>query len=164
MCLKSCHPCPHSTRISIRQAQVDKLYASLKELAGERRERLQEHLRLCQLRRELDDLEQWIQEREVVAASHELGQDYEHVTVSAGRAPAHQPQSCSGRCGGPPGRPAPPSGRASRGRGCKSGLSRHCPWVLNLKNLAEKRSWDCTQVGAKRKFPIVFSNRTQQHR
>lgn len=71
-----------STRLTIRQAQVDKLYAGLKELAGERRERLQEHLRLCQLRRELDDLEQWIQEREVVAASHELGQDYEHVTVS----------------------------------------------------------------------------------
>lgn len=81
-------PRSRSTRISIRQAQVDKLYASLKELAGERRERLQEHLRLCQLRRELDDLEQWIQEREVVAASHELGQDYEHVTVSAGWTPA----------------------------------------------------------------------------
>ncbi|XP_042532451.1 spectrin beta chain, non-erythrocytic 2 isoform X2 [Dipodomys spectabilis] len=75
------HDHPENTRISIRQAQVDKLYASLKELAGERRERLQEHLRLCQLRRELDDLEQWIQEREVVAASHELGQDYEHVTM-----------------------------------------------------------------------------------
>ncbi|XP_059565933.1 spectrin beta chain, non-erythrocytic 2 isoform X6 [Myotis daubentonii] len=77
------HDHPESTRISIRQAQVDKLYAGLKELAGERRERLQEHLRLCQLRRELDDLEQWIQEREVVAASHELGQDYEHVTAGA---------------------------------------------------------------------------------
>lgn len=75
------HEHPESTRLTIRQAQVDKLYASLKELAGERRERLQEHLRLCQLRRELDDLEQWIQEREVVAASHELGQDYEHVTM-----------------------------------------------------------------------------------
>ncbi|XP_075829170.1 spectrin beta chain, non-erythrocytic 2 isoform X1 [Microtus pennsylvanicus] len=75
------HDHPESTRLTIRQAQVDKLYASLKELAGERRERLQEHLRLCQLRRELDDLEQWIQEREVVAASHELGQDYEHVTM-----------------------------------------------------------------------------------
>uniref|UniRef100_A0A2R8ZX67 Spectrin beta chain n=1 Tax=Pan paniscus TaxID=9597 RepID=A0A2R8ZX67_PANPA len=75
------HEHPESTRISIRQAQVDKLYAGLKELAGERRERLQEHLRLCQLRRELDDLEQWIQEREVVAASHELGQDFEHVTM-----------------------------------------------------------------------------------
>ena len=67
---------------------MDKLYAGLKELAGERRERLQEHLRLCQLRRELDDLEQWIQEREVVAASHELGQDFEHVTVSVRRAPS----------------------------------------------------------------------------
>lgn len=30
----------------------------------------------------MDDLEQWIAEREVVAGSHELGQDYEHVTVS----------------------------------------------------------------------------------
>lgn len=84
----SLYPC--STRLTIRQAQVDKLYAGLKELAGERRERLQEHLRLCQLRRELDDLEQWIQEREVVAASHELGQDYEHVTVSAAQIRAHR--------------------------------------------------------------------------
>ncbi|XP_028917531.1 spectrin beta chain, non-erythrocytic 2 isoform X2 [Ornithorhynchus anatinus] len=72
---------PERDRLSVRQAQVDKLYASLKELAGERRGRLQEHQRLCQLRRELDDLEQWIQEREVVAASHELGQDYEHVMM-----------------------------------------------------------------------------------
>lgn len=73
---------PGSDRLTIRQAQVEKLYASLKELAVERRGRLLEHQRLCQLRRDLDDLEQWIQEREVVAASHELGQDYEHVTVS----------------------------------------------------------------------------------
>lgn len=60
---------------------MDKLYASLKDLAEERRAKLQEQLRLCQLKREVDDLEQWISEREVVAASHELGQDYEHVTV-----------------------------------------------------------------------------------
>lgn len=39
-------------------------------------------MRLTQLKREVDDLEQWIAEREVVAGSHELGQDYEHVTVS----------------------------------------------------------------------------------
>ena len=31
--------------------------------------------------REVDDLEQWIAEREVVAGSHELGQDYDHVTL-----------------------------------------------------------------------------------
>lgn len=54
----------------------------MKDLAEERRGRLQERLRLTQLKREVDDLEQWIAEREVVAGSHELGQDYEHVTVS----------------------------------------------------------------------------------
>lgn len=76
-------PCSfYSERITLRQGQVDKLYASLKDLAEERRAKLQEQLRLCQLKREVDDLEQWISEREVVAASHELGQDYEHVTVS----------------------------------------------------------------------------------
>ncbi|XP_053908532.1 spectrin beta chain, non-erythrocytic 2 isoform X2 [Cuculus canorus] len=72
---------PESERLRLRQAQVDRLYAGLKDLAEERRAALQEHQRLCQLRRDLDDLEQWISEREVVAASHELGQDYEHVTM-----------------------------------------------------------------------------------
>lgn len=77
-----------SERINLRQAQVDKLYAGLKDLAEERRGRLQERLRLTQLKREVDDLEQWIAEREVVAGSHELGQDYEHVTVSV-LSPSH---------------------------------------------------------------------------
>uniref|UniRef100_A0A8C3CFJ2 Spectrin beta chain n=1 Tax=Cairina moschata TaxID=8855 RepID=A0A8C3CFJ2_CAIMO len=72
---------PESERLTLRQGQVDKLYASLKDLAEERRAKLQEHQRLCQLKRDVDDLEQWISEREVVAASHELGQDYEHVTM-----------------------------------------------------------------------------------
>ncbi|XP_066575019.1 spectrin family protein isoform X2 [Amia ocellicauda] len=72
---------PESERINLRQAQVDKLYAGLKDLAEERRGKLQERLRLCQLKKEVDDLEQWISEREVVAGSHELGQDYEHVTM-----------------------------------------------------------------------------------
>ncbi|KAJ3589035.1 hypothetical protein NHX12_009883 [Muraenolepis orangiensis] len=72
---------PESERIALRQAQVDKLYAGLKDLAEERRGRLQDRLRLTQLKREVDDLEQWIAEREVVAGSHELGQDYEHVTM-----------------------------------------------------------------------------------
>lgn len=65
----------------MRQSQVDKLYAGLKDLSEERRGKLDERLRLFQLNREVDDLEQWIAEREVVAGSHELGQDYEHVTV-----------------------------------------------------------------------------------
>lgn len=71
-----------SEQISVKQSQVDKLYAGLKDLAGERRAKLDEALRLFQLSREVDDLEQWITERELVAGSQELGQDYDHVTVS----------------------------------------------------------------------------------
>ncbi|XP_022091369.1 spectrin beta chain, non-erythrocytic 1-like [Acanthaster planci] len=73
---------PQSDQIAIRQSQIDKLYAGLKDLAEERRGRLDETTKLFQLNREVDDLEQWIAEREVVAGSHELGQDFEHVTVS----------------------------------------------------------------------------------
>uniref|UniRef100_A0A8C5M7R5 Spectrin beta chain n=1 Tax=Leptobrachium leishanense TaxID=445787 RepID=A0A8C5M7R5_9ANUR len=72
---------PESERISMRQSKVDKLYAGLKDLSEERRGKLDERHRLFQLNREVDDLEQWIAEREVVAGSHELGQDYEHVTM-----------------------------------------------------------------------------------
>ncbi|XP_071963526.1 spectrin beta chain-like isoform X2 [Antedon mediterranea] len=70
-----------SDQIAIRQSQIDKLYAGLKDLSQERRHRLEEAVRLFQLNREVDDLEQWIAEREVVAGSHELGQDFEHVTM-----------------------------------------------------------------------------------
>ena len=66
----------------MKQSQVDKLYASLKDMTGERRGKLDEVLKLYMLNREIEDIEQWIAEREVVAGSHELGQDYEHVTVS----------------------------------------------------------------------------------
>ncbi|KAG7470399.1 spectrin beta chain, non-erythrocytic 1 isoform X2 [Solea senegalensis] len=74
---------PDSERIGMRQSQVDKLYAGLKDLSEERRGKLDERAKLFQLNREVDDLEQWISERELVAGSHELGQDYEHVTVTA---------------------------------------------------------------------------------
>merc|ERR1712241_91025 len=69
---------PESEAINIRIGQVDKLYAGLKELANERRAKLDDALKLFMLNREVDDLEQWIAEREVVAGSHELGQDYDH--------------------------------------------------------------------------------------
>ncbi|RWS10326.1 spectrin beta chain-like protein [Dinothrombium tinctorium] len=72
---------PESDQIAVRQSQVDKLYAGLKDLANERRAKLDEALQLFSLNREFDDLMQWIAEREVVAGSHELGQDYEHVTL-----------------------------------------------------------------------------------
>ncbi|XP_047735798.1 spectrin beta chain isoform X3 [Hyalella azteca] len=72
---------PESEQISIRQSQIDKLYAGLRDLSVERRSRLDEALKLFMLNREVDDLEQWIAEREVVAGSHELGQDYDHVMM-----------------------------------------------------------------------------------
>lgn len=76
---------PDSDAIAVKQSQVDKLYASLKDLALERRDKLGEVLKLYKLNREIEDLEQWIAEREVVAGSHELGQDFEHVTMLCDR-------------------------------------------------------------------------------
>ena len=71
----------HQDLINKRQTQLDKLYASLKDLSVERRQRLEETLKLYRLRREIDDLEQWISDRELIAGSHELGQDFEHVSM-----------------------------------------------------------------------------------
>ena len=71
----------YGEQVAVKQSQLDKLYAGLKDLAGERRARLDEALQLFMLNREVDDLEQWISERELVAASQELGQDYDHVTL-----------------------------------------------------------------------------------
>lgn len=71
-----------SELISRRQSQIDRLYVSLKDLVEERKSRLEQQYWLYQLNREVDELEQWIAQREVVASSPELGQDFEHVTVS----------------------------------------------------------------------------------
>uniref|UniRef100_A0A1A9URJ1 Spectrin beta chain n=1 Tax=Glossina austeni TaxID=7395 RepID=A0A1A9URJ1_GLOAU len=71
--------------VAVKQSQLDKLYAGLKDLAGERRARLNEALQLFMLSREVDDLDTWITDREVVAGSQELGQDYDHVTLLSER-------------------------------------------------------------------------------
>lgn len=73
---------PISEQISRRQSQVDRLYVALKELGEERRVSLEQQYWLYQLSRQVDELEHWIAEKEVVAGSPELGQDFEHVTVS----------------------------------------------------------------------------------
>uniref|UniRef100_A0A3Q3LRT5 Spectrin beta chain n=1 Tax=Labrus bergylta TaxID=56723 RepID=A0A3Q3LRT5_9LABR len=72
---------PDCEYISKRQSQIDRLYVSLKDLVEERKSRLEQQYWLYQLNREVDELEQWIAQREVVASSPELGQDFEHVTV-----------------------------------------------------------------------------------
>uniref|UniRef100_A0A3Q3MH60 Spectrin beta chain n=1 Tax=Mastacembelus armatus TaxID=205130 RepID=A0A3Q3MH60_9TELE len=72
---------PDCEQISKRQSQIDRLYVSLKDLVEERKSRLEQQYWLYQLNREVDELEQWIAQREVVASSPELGQDFEHVTI-----------------------------------------------------------------------------------
>uniref|UniRef100_A0A8B9NAB9 PH domain-containing protein n=1 Tax=Accipiter nisus TaxID=211598 RepID=A0A8B9NAB9_9AVES len=72
---------PQSEQVSRRQSQVDWLYVSLKDLVEERKAKLEQQYWLYQLNREVDELEHWIAEKEVVAGSPELGQDFEHVTL-----------------------------------------------------------------------------------
>ncbi|NXA14839.1 SPTB1 protein, partial [Sapayoa aenigma] len=72
---------PEGEQIIRLQGQVDKHYAGLKEVAEERRRRLENMSHLFQLKREVEDLEQWIAERDMVASSQELGQDLDHVTL-----------------------------------------------------------------------------------
>ncbi|XP_010218245.1 PREDICTED: spectrin beta chain, non-erythrocytic 4, partial [Tinamus guttatus] len=72
---------PESEQVSRRQSQVDRLYVSLKDLVEERKAKLEQQYWLYQLSREVDELEHWIAEKEVVAGSPELGQDFEHVTL-----------------------------------------------------------------------------------
>ncbi|XP_075357915.1 spectrin beta chain, erythrocytic isoform X1 [Mycteria americana] len=72
---------PEGEQIIRLQGQVDKRYAGLKEAAEEHRRRLENMSHLFQLKREVEDLEQWIAERDVVASSQEMGQDLDHVTL-----------------------------------------------------------------------------------
>ncbi|XP_025047789.1 spectrin beta chain, erythrocytic isoform X3 [Alligator sinensis] len=72
---------PEGEQIIRLQGQVDKKYAGLKEAAEERRHKLENMYRSFHLKREVDDLEQWIAERDVVASSQEMGQDYDHVML-----------------------------------------------------------------------------------
>ncbi|XP_078515642.1 spectrin beta chain, erythrocytic [Lissotriton helveticus] len=72
---------PEGEQVIRHQGQIDKQYAGLKDLADERRQNLNNMYHMFQLKREVEDLEQWIAERDVVASSQELGQDLDHVTL-----------------------------------------------------------------------------------
>uniref|UniRef100_A0A6Q2X7Q2 Spectrin beta chain n=1 Tax=Esox lucius TaxID=8010 RepID=A0A6Q2X7Q2_ESOLU len=63
-----------------RQGQVDKQYAGLKDLAEDRRRRLDHVYHHFLLSREVEDLEQWIAEKDKTASSQEMGQDLDQVT------------------------------------------------------------------------------------
>ncbi|KAM3671171.1 spectrin beta chain, erythrocytic isoform 1-T2 [Ammospiza maritima maritima] len=72
---------PEGEQIIRLQGQVDKHYAGLKEAAEERCRRLENMSNLFQLKREVEELEQWIAERDVIASSPEMGQDLDHVML-----------------------------------------------------------------------------------
>ncbi|KAM9354581.1 LOW QUALITY PROTEIN: spectrin beta chain, erythrocytic [Pholidichthys leucotaenia] len=72
---------PDGEEIIRRQGQVDKQYAGLKELAEDRGKKLDHTFHHFLLSREVEDLEHWISERDVVASSQEMGQDMDHVTL-----------------------------------------------------------------------------------
>ncbi|CAF1484308.1 unnamed protein product [Rotaria sordida] len=65
----------HHDLINKRQTQLNKLYTN-------------ETLKLYRLHREIDDLEQSISDRELIAGSYELGQDFEYISILLDRFPA----------------------------------------------------------------------------
>ncbi|GAV05346.1 hypothetical protein RvY_15494 [Ramazzottius varieornatus] len=72
---------PFANQVRSRQTQIERTYAGLKDLSTESRTRGADTMRLFLLQRDIDDLERWIAEKEVVANSHELGTDFDHVTI-----------------------------------------------------------------------------------
>ncbi|KAM4663138.1 spectrin beta chain, erythrocytic-like [Discoglossus pictus] len=72
---------PDSEQIIRRQDNIEKQYTALRDMADERRQKLDNIYHMFQLKREVEDLEQWIAERDVKASSQEMGQDIDHVTV-----------------------------------------------------------------------------------
>lgn len=68
---------------------MDKQYAGLRELAEDRRRKLDHTFHHFLLSREVEDLEHWIAERDMVASSQEMGQDLDHVSVLNAQNHAH---------------------------------------------------------------------------
>jgi spectrin beta len=67
--------------VAKHQSTVNKHYAGLKQLANDKHLKLDDAIKLYVLKRDIDDLEQWIADKETVANSQELGTDYEHVNL-----------------------------------------------------------------------------------
>lgn len=72
----------NSEQITKQQSHIDRLYVSLKDMVEHRKTKLEQQYWLYQLKKDVDELEKWITEREAVATSTELGHDLEDVTVS----------------------------------------------------------------------------------
>uniref|UniRef100_A0A1A8UHF0 Spectrin, beta, non-erythrocytic 4 n=1 Tax=Nothobranchius furzeri TaxID=105023 RepID=A0A1A8UHF0_NOTFU len=72
---------PESEQITKQQSHIDRLYVSLKDMVENRKTKLEQQYWLYQLNKEVEELEKWITDHEVVATSTDLGQDLEDVTV-----------------------------------------------------------------------------------
>lgn len=71
-----------SEQIMKQQSHIDRLYLSVKDMVEHRKTKLEQQYWLYQLNKDVEELEKWITEREVVASSTELGHDLEDVSVS----------------------------------------------------------------------------------
>lgn len=65
-----------------QQSHIDRLYLSVKDMVEHRKTKLEQQYWLYQLHKDVEELDKWITEHEVVASSTELGQDLQDVTVS----------------------------------------------------------------------------------
>lgn len=72
---------PESESIQNTQTRIKELYTRLKDLADERQGKLDENLKLFQFNREIQDLESWIADREFVAGSQDIGQDFDQIQM-----------------------------------------------------------------------------------
>lgn len=70
-----------SESIQLTQSKIEDLYSQLKELANEKQGKLDENLKLFQFNREVEDLKSWIADREVIASSEDIGQDFDNVQM-----------------------------------------------------------------------------------
>jgi len=65
----------------LTQSKIENLYSQLKDLANEKQGKLDENLKLFQCNREVEDLKSWIADREVLAGSEDIGQDFDNVQM-----------------------------------------------------------------------------------
>jgi len=70
-----------SVNIRDKQTDVEGKYRELLELAAVRRRKLVETKKLFEFHREVEDIQAWIAEKNVVAGSEDYGTDIEHVQV-----------------------------------------------------------------------------------
>ncbi|XP_050301484.1 spectrin beta chain-like isoform X2 [Anthonomus grandis grandis] len=74
--------CPSlAKKVATKQSKLEQIYAGLKELAQKRKIKLEEASQLLSLNTDITNLNRWIDSKEMIASSDELGENYEHVII-----------------------------------------------------------------------------------